>query len=72
MAGVNPEVLKAIREKDGQTPTGMADRLGISLTYYCDIEKGVRRLKRSPGLLKKIAEALNVPTSVIEDHRSAA
>jgi transcriptional regulator with XRE-family HTH domain len=69
MAGINHEALKAFREKDGSTPTDMAKRLGISLSYYCDIEKGVRKLKRNPGLVRKAAEILNVPLSALEDRR---
>ena len=38
------------------------------MQYLCDIEEGRRTLKRNPGLIKRIAEALNVPTSMIE-HR---
>ncbi len=71
MSGINNETVRALREKDGLSKTEMASRLGISLTYYCDIERGTRRLKRSPGLIKKIAESLNVPISVVEDRRAS-
>jgi transcriptional regulator with XRE-family HTH domain len=70
MAGINSETLGAMREKDGLSKTDMAKRLGISLSYYCDIERGSRRLKRNPGLVKKIAEVLNVSVSAIEDRRA--
>lgn len=71
MAGINHETLEALREKDGLSKTDFAKRLGISLTYYCDIERGTRKLKRSPGLIKKIAEELNVPLSALEDRRAS-
>ena len=36
------EVLKQARRDAGMTQQQVADRLGISLRYYCHIEKGTR------------------------------
>lgn len=63
---VDGEHVRIIRERNGETASQLADRLGISLSYLVDIEAGRRTLKRSPGLVKKLAEALGVPTSMIE------
>lgn len=71
MAAIDGEHVRIIRERNGDTCSALADRLGISLTYLSDIELGRRTLKRSPGLVKKIAEELGVPTSMIE-RRTAA
>lgn len=66
MAGVNGAAVKVLRDKDGQSATEFAKRLGISLSYLGDIEAGRSNLRRNPGLIKRIAEALNVPVSSIE------
>lgn len=66
---INGENLRILREKDGTSLTGLAGRVGISPQYLGDIEAGRRTLKRNPGLIKKLAEALNVPMSMIE-HRA--
>lgn len=66
---IDGAALRILREKDGFTATAFAKQVGISLTYLGDIETGKRTLKRNPTLIKKLAEALNVPTSMIE-HRA--
>lgn len=71
MPPIDPEALKVLMDKDGQTPAGLARKLGISLQYLCDILAGRTTLKRSPELLKRIAEELNVPSSMIERKASA-
>lgn len=63
---VNTEALKVLREKDGRSSASMAEALGISLQYYCDIEAGRRTLKRTPALISRMAEVLNVPRSMLE------
>lgn len=68
MTTINGSAVQILREKDGNSRTEFATRLGISMQYVCDIEAGRRTLKRNPGLIKRIAGALNVPTSMIE-HR---
>ena len=50
------------------TAKQLADKLGLSLQYVCDIQAGRRTLKRNPELRKRIAEALDIPTHWIE-HR---
>lgn len=63
---IDGAALRILREKDGASRTQFAALIGISMEYLCDIEAGRRTLKRNPGLVKKIAETLNVPTSMIE------
>lgn len=66
MAGIDPDALKDWREARGFTPVSMAKELGLSLSYYCDIESGRSRLKRRPDLIMQIAEALNIPVVRIQ------
>ena len=63
---INREALRIIREKDGHSLTSLAAAVEISPQYLGDIEAGRRTLKRNPGLIKRLAEALNVPTSMLE------
>lgn len=63
--GVNSAALSAIRSKDGMTKTQLALAAGISLQYLCDIEVGRRGAK--PDVMKRLAAALNVPLSAIEE-----
>lgn len=65
---IDGSAVKTLRQKDGASRTQFASAIGISLTYLCDIEAGRKLLKRNPGLIKRIAETLNVPMSMIE-HR---
>lgn len=44
----------------------LAAQLDISPQYLSDILAGRRTLKRNPELLRKIADALNVPQARIE------
>lgn len=67
---IDGPALKVLREKDGYSRTDLAKRLNISLQYLCDIEDGRRTLKRNPGLIGRMAEALNVPRSMIERRAS--
>lgn len=67
MAGINAEHLRVVREKDGQSRRQLAATVGISLQYLCDIEEGRRTLKRNPALVKRFAEALGVPLSILEN-----
>lgn len=62
MAGIDHESLTKAMQKAGMTPTQLAGELGLSLQYVCDIQKGRRKLKRRPDLVKEIAEKLDVPT----------
>lgn len=60
--------VRTIREKDGSNVTDFAHRIGISAQYLRDIENGRRTLKRNPELIRRIAQELNVPMSMVE-HR---
>lgn len=51
---------------DGASRSQLADRVGISVQYVCDIEEGRRTLKRNPGLVNKFAEVLGVPKSWLQ------
>lgn len=62
---INAEHLTIARERDGQSKSEFAKRVGISLQYLCDIEAGKRTLCRNPGLIKAMAEALGVPVSML-------
>lgn len=66
MAGIDGSHVGRLRELAGYQATAFAKEVGISLTYLGDIESGRRTLKRNPGLIKKIADVLNVPVSMIE------
>lgn len=68
MAGIDGSHVRILRERNGESATDFAKRLDISLTYLGDIETGRRTLKRNPGLVKRIADELAVPISMIE-HR---
>ena len=66
---IDHEALGILREKDGYSAARFAKEAGLSLSYYCRIESGERSLKRNPALIKKFAEILNVPISMLE-HRA--
>lgn len=63
---IDHEALGILREKDGYSAAAFSRKAGLSLSYYCRIESGERSLKRNPALIKKFAEILNVPTSMLE------
>lgn len=66
MAGIDYELLRTLREAKGWDMKPFADKAKISLSYLCDIEAGRTTLKRSPRLIKRFAEILNVPISTLE------
>lgn len=67
------EWLKAARENSGLTMKAASEKLGISESYYCSIENGVRQKKMDITLAAKISTAFDMPlTEVIENERSAA
>ena len=66
VTAIDPNALRREMDKEGVTPTALANELGVSLSYVCDITAGRRTLKRNPELRKKIAVALNVPQHWIE------
>jgi transcriptional regulator with XRE-family HTH domain len=65
-----PEAVKYAREKAGLTKTGLAERLGVSLSLVSMIESGDRNA--NPAMLIKLAEALNCPVVVLERKRAIA
>lgn len=60
-------------DKECVTPKDLAEELGLSLSYVCDITAGRRRLKRNPVLRRRLADALNcrVSTLTIEESEAA-
>lgn len=61
VAGIDHVSLTKAMDKAGMTPKQLADDLGLSLQYVCDIRNGRRKLKRRPDLVKQIAEKIDVP-----------
>lgn len=72
MAEVDGAALRILREKDGWAAKDFAEHLKISKSYLSDIEQGRRTLKHNPGLISRMADALNVPKSMIERRYLAA
>jgi len=60
--------LRVIRDKDGESLSGLARRAGVAVGHLSDLENG----KRQPtaAVIKKLAAALNVPMSVLEPRRT--
>jgi transcriptional regulator with XRE-family HTH domain len=67
---IDPVALVVLREKDRSSKTHLAKRAGISLGYLADLESG--RRKGNPEVIGKLADALNVPTSMLERRRAVA
>ena len=66
------EWLKSAREKCGLTMKTASERLGISESYYCSIENGVRQKNMDITLASKISVVFGVPLSeVVENERTA-
>lgn len=64
---INREALRILREKDGHTKTSLAKAAGMAVGYLADLENGHR-----PGnavVIAKLADALNVPKSMLEARR---
>lgn len=66
---IDPVALAVLREKNGDTKTGLAERAGMSLGYLADLESG--RRKGNAEVIAKLAAALNVPKSLLEQRRIA-
>lgn len=66
MPGIDGALLRVLRTKDGWGLSALAREVGVSRQRLCDVEQGREDLSRSPGLVKKLAEALNVPVSMLE------
>lgn len=52
------EWLKAIREKKRLSQAEVAERAGISQSYYCDIENGMKGSELPVSTARGIAKAL--------------
>jgi len=65
-----PEAVTYARKKAQLSKTGLAQRLGVSLSLISQIESGDRNA--TPAMLLKLAEALNCPVVVLERKRHAA
>lgn len=59
--------LAVLREKDGQSMTALAKATGYSLGYINDLEKG--RRSGNAQVIRALANALNVPVSMLERRR---
>ena len=59
------EYLKRIREEKGLTQQYIAEKLGISQNYYCDIENGVRQKELKVNILTKLSQVMNVPIETL-------
>ena len=66
----DPTVLKIVREAKGWSQVDLARAVGISRSVLCEMEKGTRGA--TPASLKRIAEVLNCPVSVLERKRAVA
>jgi transcriptional regulator with XRE-family HTH domain len=63
----DPEAVVWARKAKGATQAWLANAIGVSAGHMSEIESGTRNAH--PALLKKIAEALNCPVSVLERKR---
>lgn len=59
------EWLKNSRKEKGITMSELANKLGISESYYCLIENGERQKRMDISLLAKLSDALNIPIAEI-------
>ena len=62
-----PEAIEFARIKAGLSKKAAADRSGLQISLYCEIEKGTRNA--TPANLVKIAAALNCPIVFLERKR---
>lgn len=61
---LDPVALTVLRQKDGHTKTSLAKAAGYSLGYLHDLETG--RRKGNASVIRALADALNVPASLLE------
>jgi transcriptional regulator with XRE-family HTH domain len=71
MGSIDSKNLVKAMDRSQVTQKRLAEELGLSLQYVCDITAGRRTLKRNPQLRARIASVLDVPTHWIE-HQDAA
>ncbi len=55
--------LKEAREEMGYTQGQLAELLGISANYYCDIENGMRQKDMRVSLFAKLSKISGIPAS---------
>lgn len=60
---VNGEALRAIRQRTGDTITGLGQRAGVDRTTLSRMESGER--PGTPAQIKALAKALKVPMAAI-------
>lgn len=60
--------LKELRVEKNLSQQNVAEQLGIRQQYYCMIENGERQKDMSVAMAEKLAEALDVPLTVILDN----
>lgn len=63
------DTLRVLRQKDGQTVRGLAEKAELSPGYLCDLENG-KRPRPTAQVIRRLATALNVPMSVLEPPRA--
>jgi transcriptional regulator with XRE-family HTH domain len=63
-----PAAVTYAREQAGLTKTQLAAACGVSLSLISEIEAGTRNA--TPGMLTKLAGALNCPRVVLERKRA--
>ena len=57
--------LRELRTERGLTMKAVADKLGISESYYCEIENGNRQKKMDLMLASGLAVILDIPVAEI-------
>jgi len=69
---INRYALQALRTKDGQSKASLAAAADISPQYYGELESGKRGTRPDPAVVRRLADALDVPMSAITcAHRPA-
>jgi transcriptional regulator with XRE-family HTH domain len=69
-ARLDGHALAVLRQKDGHTITTLAALAGYSVGYINDLEKG--RRKGNASVIRRLADVLNVPMSMLERRQDAA
>ena len=64
------EWLKTARVEKNLTMKEMGVKLGISESYYCSIENGIRQKKMDFGLVAALASILEIPMEAIAQFES--
>lgn len=59
------QYLKKARKGLGLTQQEVAKEIGISTSYYCEIENGTRQKELKSGVLSKLSTLLNISVEKI-------